>query len=393
MAIPVIMPRFGQGQEEATIVEWFKEEGEYVTQGEPLLSVETDKTVMDVETPVTGVLLKVKCFAQDVVPVAWVIAYIGEPGEEVVEDELASDEKEALAVAPAGIAPAPVEHEAHPKEQPGKVKATPVARRLAKEKGIALASITGTGSGGLITREDVESFAQQLLPGESESVPVKGMRKTIAERMQNSWQTVPHFTLTVVIDMSAAEVRRAQWNTERVDGEPKLTVTGLLIAVAARLLSKHRYLNASLSGVEILLHPQINIGMAVALEEGLIVPVLKGADDLSLAQIAVQSRDLTERARAGKLTPDHVTGGTFTVSNLGMLGVRQFTAIINPPESAILAVGSLEPQVVPVGGMLAIRSMMTVTLSVDHRVVDGALAGRFLADMKTALERPEMLFD
>lgn len=401
MATPVIMPKFGMAQEEATILRWYKEVGERVEKGEPLLEVQTDKVSMDVEAPADGVLLKVKFEPNQVVPVTVVIAYLGEPGEVVVEEEaLKPEEAEAVAGPSAGAGAVVTEPALAPEGPMGKVRATPVARKLAQERGIDLTLVKGTGPKGLIRTEDVEAYvaAAKAVPAVSaelaadEVVPLVGVRRTIAKRMQSSWQTAPHITFTVSIDVTAAEAQRAAWNGRRLPQEAKLSVTGLIVKAVASLLPKHPYLNASAGAEEIVLHRQVNIGMAVAMEDGLIVPVLKGADRLSLEEIAAESRDLAERARAGKLTLEDVQGGTFTVSNLGMFGVEQFTAIINPPESAILAVGTVKPELIIVDGRVVVGQMMRVTLSMDHRVADGALAGRFLADLKAALERPEGLF-
>ena len=387
MATPVIMPKFGMAQEEATIVRWYKQEGEHVERGEPLLEVMTDKVNMDVEAPASGVLLKAKYTVDDVVPVTVIIGYIGEPGEEIVEEEPPRVTKPVPRVVSAPAAP-----HAAAKVVSGKVKATPAARRLAREKGIDLSHVSGTGPDGLIRTEDVEAYVPLEAPVEGELVPLKGVRKIIAQRMEASWHAAPHISFTVSIDMTEAEARRTEWNAARGDEEPRLSVTGLIIKAVADLLPRHRYLNASLRGEEVLLHHAVNVGMAVARDEGLIVPVLKGADRLTLGEIAFQCSDLAERAREGKLTPDEVTGGTFTVSNLGMFGVEQFTAIINPPESAILAVGTLGPEPVVVGGNVEVRQRMRATLSVDHRVADGALAGRFLQDLRKTLEAPQPLF-
>jgi pyruvate dehydrogenase E2 component (dihydrolipoamide acetyltransferase) len=387
MATVVIMPKFGMAQEEATIVRWYKQEGEQVEQGEPLLEVMTDKVNMDVEAPASGVLLSAKYGVDEVVPVTVVIGYIGEAGEEIPEEQpqpMPGRPAKAVAVS---AAPQPA-----PKAKPGKVKATPAARRLARERGIDLSLVSGTGPDGLVRTEDVESFVPSEAPVEGELIPLKGVRKIIAERMEASWHAAPHISFTVTVDMTDAEARRAAWNEERSENEARLSVTGLLIKAVADLLPEHRYLNASLRGEDVLLHDHVNVGMAVAREEGLIVPVLKGADGLTLEEMAFQCSDLARRAREGKLSPDEVTGGTFTVSNLGMFGVDQFTAIINPPESAILAVGALGPEPVVLDESVVVRQRMRITLSVDHRIADGALAGQFLADLKTTLEKPEPLF-
>jgi pyruvate dehydrogenase E2 component (dihydrolipoamide acetyltransferase) len=387
MATAVIMPKFGMAQEEATIVRWYKQEGEQVQQGEPLLEVMTDKVNMDVEAPASGVLLAAKYGVDEVVPVTVVIGYIGEQGEEIPEEQ-----PQPMRAAPSKAIPVSAAPQPAPKARPGKVKATPAARRLAREKGIDLSLVSGTGPDGLVRTEDVESFVPSEAPVEGELVPLKGVRKIIAERMAASWQAAPHISFTVTIDMTDAEERRAAWNEKRAEDEARLSVTGLLIKAVADLLPRHRYLNASLRGEEVLLHDHVNVGMAVAREEGLIVPVLQEADGLTLEEIAVQCADLARRAREGKLSPDEVTGGTCTVSNLGMFGVEQFTAIINPPESAILAVGTLGREPVVIDESIVVRQRMRITLSVDHRIADGALAGQFLADLKTMLEKPEPLF-
>lgn len=387
MATPVIMPKFGMAQEEATIVRWYKQEGEQVERGEPLLEVMTDKVNMDVDAPASGVLLRVKYDVDDVVPVTVVIGYIGEPGEEIVEEEPSPEPEQVPKAATVSAAPQPTL-----KGKPGKVKATPAARRLAREKGIDLSHVSGTGPDGLVRTEDVEAFVPPEPLVEGEVVLLKGVRKIIAQRMETSWHAAPHISFTVTIDMTEAEARRVEWNEGRAEGEARLSVTGLLIKAVADLLATHRYLNASLRGEEVLLHDRVNVGMAVAREEGLIVPVVTGADALTLDEVAFQCSDLAQRAREGKLSPDEVTGGTFTVSNLGMFGVEQFTAIINPPESAILAVGTLGPEPVVMDGSIEVRQRMRITLSVDHRVADGALAGQFLADLRRSLEEPGSLF-
>jgi len=387
MAIAVIMPKFGMAQEEATIVRWYKQEGEHVERGEPLLEVMTDKVNMDVEAPASGVLLKSKYAVDDVVPVTVVIGYIGEPGEEIVEEEPPRVTKPAPMAVPVAAAP-----QAAAKAPAGKVKATPAARRLAREKDIDLSLVSGTGPDRLIRTEDVEAFVPHIAPVEGELVALKGVRKIIAQRMEASWHAAPHISFTVTIDLTEAESLRARWNEARAEGAPSLSVTGVIIKAVADLLPAHRYLNASLRGEEVLLHHAVNVGLAVARDEGLIVPVLEGADRLTLGEVACRCSDLAERARQGRLTPDEVTGGTFTVSNLGMFGVDQFTAIINPPESAILAVGALGPEPVVLDGRIEVRQRLRATLSVDHRVADGALAGRFLQDLKKTLEAPDSLF-
>jgi pyruvate dehydrogenase E2 component (dihydrolipoamide acetyltransferase) len=281
----------------------------------------------------------------------------------------------------------------------GKVRATPAARRVAREQGIDLQDVAGSGPRGRIQRADVLALpagpAAPEAPG-FEIVPLTGMRRTIATRMQHSYQTAPHITLTVEVDMSAAQALRGELNARaEVLGLPRVSVTAVLVKVCAWALQRHRWANASLHGEEIHLHQRSNIGVAVALEEGLIVPVIHGAERLGIAEIVVQLSELAERARQRRLTPQDVSGGTFTISNLGMYGIDRFTAILNPPESAILAVGRIVKRHVVIErgdrDEVAIRPMMNVTLSADHRILDGASAARFLRDVADALEHPNLL--
>lgn len=387
MATPVIMPKFGMAQEEATIVEWYVKKGQAVSQGDPLLSVETDKVAMDVEAPAGGVLLDILYQPGDVVPVTVVIAYLGDIGEEIqVKVKTLEPALEPKPAEPAGLP----EKETAPALK-DKVKATPVARRIARERGIDLALIKGTGPDGQIQREDVEAFNPEL-PPEPVQVKLSDMRKTIARRMQQSWQAAPHIVLSISLDMSAFEAGRAEYNKQQANVSHKASVTSLLIKAVAQVLPEHPYLNASFKENTITMLKDINIGMAVALDDGLIVPVIKRADKIGLKEITKRSKELSERAKSGYLAPDDVMDGTFTISNLGMFGVEQFSAIINPPESAILAVGSMQQEVRVVDGMLAIRPVMRMSLSVDHRVADGAAGGKFLAALKKVIEEPESLF-
>jgi pyruvate dehydrogenase E2 component (dihydrolipoamide acetyltransferase) len=270
------------------------------------------------------------------------------------------------------------------------VRATPAARRIARERGIDLALVPGTGPQGRVQAADVLAFEPAAA---AQVVPLTGVRRTIAERMTASYRTTPHIALTVRVDMGAFEETRAQLNARiEATDHPRVSVTTLLVKATAWALRQHPWLNSTLQGDEIRLLPQVNIGVAVALQEGLIVPVVREADRKGVAQIATQIEDLANRAREGRLTPADVAEGTFTVSNLGPLGVEQFTAILNPPQAAILAVGAVQPEVVPGdGGQTVVRPMMRMTLSVDHRIVDGAVAARFLDTLRKALEAPALL--
>ena len=422
MAVPVIMPKLEMAQETATVVEWLKQEGEHIEKGEPLLTVETDKVTLEIESPASGILAGVRAEPQQVVPVTKVIAYILQPGEEL--DESASqrvsesvtpvaqrlaasvgvDLSTVKGTGPRGrITKSDVEAAL---VSPGKVRATPAARRIAREREVELAAVNGSGPKGRVQAADVLALA--LTPGPSPEIgqgenviPLQGMRRTIAERMTASYQTTPHVTFTVRVNMSAFEEARARLNARaEATGRPRISATALIVKAVAWALQHHPWLNSTLrrrSGLalrdeEIHLLPEINVGVAVALEEGLIVPVVHQADCKSVAEIGAEVNDLATRAREGRLTPADVTGGTFTVSNLGPFGIEQFTAIINPPEVAILAIGATRPEpVVDEEGQVVVRPVMRMTLSADHRVVDGATAARFLADLREALEAPTLL--
>jgi pyruvate dehydrogenase E2 component (dihydrolipoamide acetyltransferase) len=368
-------------QETSTIVEWLVKEGDHVEKGQPLLEVVTDKVNMEVEAPASGVLTNIKAAPNDVVPVTQVIAYIAEPGEEIVEEVAA----EAV---PAREEPAPTEEPTAPAAMPtaaprtpGRVRASPMARRLAKEHMLDLGIITGTGPGGSITKADVLDAAQRgpepTAPGPpaTRTIPLVGRRRIIAERMQQSARQAPHIALTIEVDMSAAQAARGD-----------ASYTAMLIYAVARVLRKHPLLNSTLRDDQIVLLCEINIGVAVAIEDGLIVPVVKQADSKSLGEIDAELKQLTQRARAGNLTLDDVTGGTFTISNLGMFGIAHFRAIINPPEAAILAVGSIVVRPVVIDGGIHVRPIMTITASADHRILDGVVVAKFLRDVKGMLE-------
>ena len=427
MPVPVINPKLEMAQEAATVVEWLKREGERVEKGEPLLTVETDKVTVEVESPASGVLAGVRAVPGQVVPVTEVIAYILQPGEELSES--ASQQIGRLADLPLPLSSAPatpvaqrlaaaagvdlsavqgtglggrvtkVDVMAAAAPPPGKVRATPAARRSAREQEVDLQTIAGSGPRGRVQAADVATVAltpgpsPQIGRGETVVVPLAGMRRTIAERMTASYREAPHITFTVRVDMSGFERVRAQFNARaEAAGVPRASVTALIVKAVAWALKRHPYLNSTLRGEEIHLLPEVNVGVAVALEEGLIVPVVREADRKGVAEITAGVHDLTVRAREGQLGPADVAGGTFTVSNLGPFGIEQFTAIINPPQAAILAVGATQPEpVVDEEGQVVVRPVMRMTLSADHRVVDGAIAARFLADLREALEAPALI--
>jgi pyruvate dehydrogenase E2 component (dihydrolipoamide acetyltransferase) len=440
MPTPFIMPKFDMDQEEATIVEWLKSEGDQVELDESVLTVETDKVAIEVPSPASGKLTKISFNPGDVVPVTTVIAYILAEGE--TEDDLpkeaaiyrtesATVDQDELAVSEAKLENAvsatplasrmaqslgvdlkevPATKDRVTKEDvevyvrskgpaDGRVKtpATPAARRLAQEFDVDLALVSGSGPNGRVQEDDVKAFrpspaSQEVLA--MEMIPMVGIRKTIAERMQISFQEAPHIALTVEVDVSLLEKVRHRMNEIAAQREEqRMSLTALLVKITAWTLIRNPYLNATLAEDNIHLLSERNIGVATAVEDGLIVPVIRNADDKSVREINSDIKDFSQRARQGALTLDEVKGGTFTISNLGMFGINQFRAIINPPESAILAVGSVvrKPIVINDQDEVAVRPMMVMTLSADHRVIDGVTAARFLSDLVQAVETPDLL--
>jgi pyruvate dehydrogenase E2 component (dihydrolipoamide acetyltransferase) len=388
MAFSVVMPALEMAQETGKLVAWRKAEGDGVAKGEPLLEIETDKAVLEVESPADGVLAGINAQAGDVVPVGKIIAWIVRPGE-TLPSEIAAPGVQAHSGAETVRASAP----ARAVEIRAAGQISPKARRLAQERGVDIAKLRGSGPGGEILASDVLAAAESRSSCPSaaaEMEPASGIGRLMAERTTQSWTTVPHFF--VVRDVEASGLIEARdrmgSSTERAPGT-KLTYTDFLLALVARVLLKHPRMNASWTGAGIRVHEEINMGLAIAVEQGVVATVIHHADRLDLGEIAVQRRDLTEGARAGRLRPSEITGATFTISNLGMYHVDAFSAIISPPQAAILAVGSIAERVVPVNGRPAVRPMMTLTLSCDHRVVDGARAAVFLNEVAEAVREPE----
>jgi pyruvate dehydrogenase E2 component (dihydrolipoamide acetyltransferase) len=388
------MPALEMAQETGKIVSWLKKEGDVITKGEPILEVETDKVVVEVEAAADGVLAGVKSQEGDVVPVGVTIAWILAPGEQLpAEPAAAAPSARRITgqpqLATPGEAAAPTQTVA-PAE--GGPRISPKARRLAKERGVDIGRIRGTGADGTITSEDVLAAVQALAgtaaPGEAPAA-LSAVARLMAERTTQSWTQVPHFFLVRELDAGALLQAREQLGPpiERERGV-KLTHTDLLIALTARVLKKHPKLNASWAGNAIQPNPQVNISVAMAVTDGVVGAVIPNADAAALADIALQRRDLTERARSGRLRPADVAAGTFTITNLGMYNVDAFNAIIAPPQAASLAVGRIADRVVAVDGQPGVRPMMTVTLSGDHRVVDGAQAAVFLNDLAEAIRVP-----
>jgi pyruvate dehydrogenase E2 component (dihydrolipoamide acetyltransferase) len=393
MAIRVIMPVLAVAQETGRLVRWFKQEGEPVTKGEALMEVETEKSVVEIEAPASGMLANVTAAADDEIPVGQTIALILEKGEDPPQEaatafvstgpeEASASEKKTGSTRASVAATDPSGR--------NRTLASPAARRLAKERGVELASLQGSGPENAVVREDVLRFAPDVSTAvhpraiSKRTIQLSSMRRTIGERMTLSKQSVPHFYVNMDVDMTGVDRERSALKAAGADLVP--SINDFILEAVSRALSESPAMNASLTEDGIEQFTDVNIGLAVAMDDGLVVPVIHGADKLSVVEIALRSRDLYEKAQRKKLTPLDYQGGTFTVSNLGMFGVDSFVAIINPPQAGILAVGRVAPRVVPHGEGIAIRSMMTMTLSADHRVVDGAIGARFLEKVRQRLE-------
>jgi len=409
MSSQVTLPRLGQGMESGTIVRWLKSEGDRVEKGEPLYELDTEKVTQEVEADASGVLLKILAGEGEEIDVGKTVAVIGEEGEDYSSSESddSKDEEgqptEAVSESEDGrreevdtppSTPEPQVSESI--EDGGRVKASPLARRIARERGIELSAISGTGPEGRIVAEDVERAEQAPAAapagaaapvGEVEAIPLTGMRKTIARRMTEAWEA-PAFQIAMTADMSAA-VRLREKLVERVaEGDAKPTYSDILAKVAAVALMRHRAVNALFAGDEIQIQPTANVGFAVAVPNGLVVPVLRSAETKTIQQLAAERAEVVGRIREGKLRQEDLEGGTFTISNLGMYGVERFVAVLNPPQAAILAVGAIEERAVVSDGELAARPVMELTLTCDHRSVDGATASEFLRTVKQFLEEP-----
>ena len=411
MAEVIEMPRLSDTMTEGVIAKWHKKVGDPIRPGDLLAEIETDKATMEFEAPVGGVLLYIGAPENQPIPVGVPIAIIGKPDEDISallpkgDSSSASarprDSEPALSASgsvPSSMpAPAPVEA-ASPSE--ARLKASPLARKMAKEAGIDLRQLQGTGEGGRIIRRDVEAYLSRTAEIKAPSlptppstapyqeVPLSQMRKTIARRLTASMQEAPHFYLTRSISMEAAATWREKLNAL---SPTKISFNDLIIKAVATALRKHPYLNAAWMGDHIRLHQEIHIGFAVAVDEGLIVPVIRHADRKGLSEIATETVTLAQKARERKLSPEEYTGSTFSISNLGMFGIEEFTAVINPPEAAILAVGAIQPTPVVKGDKIEVERRMRVTLSCDHRVVDGATGAAFLATLTELLEEPARL--
>ena len=392
--------------ESGTIVRWLKAEGDTVEKGEPLYELDTEKVTQEVEADASGTVLKILAGEGEEIEVGKAIAVIGEEGEEVPEEAPESKAEETAEPKAEAAAEPAEEPEAEPEPEPvarsengGRVKASPLARRIARERGIDLASLSGTGPEGRIVAEDVEraekaaapraapTAAPAPPPGEVEVVPLTGIRKAIARRMTEAWEA-PAFQITMTADMTAAIRLREALVERQGEGDAKPTYSDILTKVCAVALMRHRAVNAVFAGDEIHVLPTADVGIAVAVPNGLLVPVLRRCETKTIPQLANERAELVARTREGKLRQEDLEGGTFTISNLGMYGVERFVAVLNPPQAAILAVGAIEERAVVRDGELAARPVLEMTLTCDHRTVDGATASEFLRTVKQFLEEP-----
>lgn len=436
MAKVVIMPALGMAQETGTLLQWLKAPGDTVTKGEPLMEVETDKTTVEIEAPASGILSNVSAQPGDVVPVGQTIAVILRPGEAApqvssipatvsesvvspitavratpIAQRIAAEHNVDLAqVRPTGgkvqkddvlAYLATVSQDRPPMLMLNRVPASPKARRLAQERDLDLKTIRGTGPDGAVLAADV--LAVTLVPSTAADVAANGkinpatepmavsrIWQVMAQRLSQAWTTIPHFYLLREVNAT----RLIAWlDDTRGRLAEKITYTDLLVKVTAAALNRHPRLNAAWLNDTIVLNQAINIGLAVAIEDGLVVPVIHHADQLGLGQLAARRTELVTRAQAAKLAPDDLSGGTFTISNLGMYGVDAFSAIVNPPQAAILAVSRIADRVVPLKGLPAVQPMLTLSLSCDHRVVDGARGAQFLQTLADLIEDPVRLLD
>ena len=429
MATKVIMPKLSPTMEEGQISRWLKKEGDKVSMGEPLAEIDTDKATMEMQALANGVLRKILVNEGQAAPLGQLIAVIGEPNEDIAS---------LLSEAPAAAAPAkqeekkpePEQEKPAPQPQPqakaataaagqpsraengnqaasGRMIVSPLAARMAAEAGIDLRSLQGSGPGGRIIKKDIEAaisqpkaapapqqFPRAVEPGRVQQIgaspyhdePASEIRKTIAKRLVTSLGPVPHFFLTTEIEMDrAAEMRKG---INALDPELKISINDIIIKVAAAALIQHPAVNASFQEKFVRYYQNADIGVAVAIEDGLITPVVRAADQKTLSEIAAEVRELAERARTRKLKPEEYTGASFSVSNLGMFGIDEFTAVINPPEGAILAIGAMTPKPVVRDNEIVVRQIMRVTMSCDHRVIDGATGAKFLQTFKKILENP-----
>jgi pyruvate dehydrogenase E2 component (dihydrolipoamide acetyltransferase) len=408
MATKVHMEALSPTMEEGRLAKWTKHEGDAVKTGDTLAEVETDKAVMELVARADGQLIKVLAPEGATVPVGSVVAYIGQPGEKVDGGEPAPQSAQSAvrgAPEPQQRTPSAV-RSAPETADDARVKASPLAKRMAKDAGVDLKLVQGSGPGGRVVKRDLEgappaaavevprtAHRAPRTPVEGapltpfEDVPLTQIRKTIAKRLAASIGPIPHFFLTTEVDMERAAEAREALNRQLGD-QGKVSFNDIVIKAVALALTKHRACNAWFQDDHIRYWNEVHLGMAVAVEDGLITPVIRDADRKTLAEIGAEARELAQRARNRKLKPDEYTGATFSVSNLGMFDIDQFTAVINPPESGIIAVGSIVPKPVAEEGQVVVRRRLRLTMSCDHRVIDGATGAQFLKTLKQMLENP-----
>ncbi len=433
MATKVYMEALSPTMEEGHLVTWLKKEGDEIAEGDVLAEVETDKATMELVARGSGILRKTFLAEGGTADVGVVIAVIagadedisaieaeagggGASGAAAAEPEAAEAEAKGQAATQASpaaegtgapaTAPAPSGESAAGAPADGRIKASPLARRLAEEGGVELSEVSGSGPGGRIVKRDIEAALEGGAPAAEApaveapaptsdaaytDVPLSQMRKTIARRLSQSIGPIPHFFLTVEIDMTEAMALRKKINERFADEGIRVSPNDLVIKATAMALLRHPWVNAAWTGEAIRQYSDVHIGVAVAVDEGLITPVIRNAHRKGVTEISTEVKELAGRARDKKLMPDEYTGGTFSISNLGMFGIQEFTAVINPPEAAILAVGAAEERVVVENGEMVVRSRMRVTLSCDHRVIDGATGAQFLQTLKRNLEDPMMM--
>jgi pyruvate dehydrogenase E2 component (dihydrolipoamide acetyltransferase) len=419
MAEVIRMPRMSDTMTEGVIVSWLKKVGDKVKSGDVMAEVETDKATMELESYTDGTLLYIGVKEGEAVPVDGVIAVVGkegedfkslladsgsqkpvakeEPKEEQPTQQQPTTDKKQQAAPESKPAPQPFKEEEHASEGDDRLKASPLARKIAEEKGISLEGVKGSGDNGRIVKRDVENYSPQAGSAQGKAAPsiqgqegyedvrVSQMRKTIARRLAESKFSAPHFYLTMEIDMTRAMEARKSMNDFL---GAKVSFNDMIIRASAAALKRHPKVNASWLGDNIRYYKHVNIGVAIAVEDGLVVPVIRFADQKPISAISQEVKDFAEKAKSKKLQPTDFEGSTFTISNLGMFGIDEFTAIINPPDACILAVGAIKEQPVVKNGQITVGNIMKVTLSCDHRVVDGATGAQFLQTLKQFLEEP-----
>jgi pyruvate dehydrogenase E2 component (dihydrolipoamide acetyltransferase) len=413
MPTEVIMPKVDMVMETGTLMEWLKKEGDVVCKGDPLYVINSDKAAIELESPADGILAGITAQPGDVVPVSEVIAYILAPGE-ALPVKKASKVETGQSIAPVAAAVAEAGPEIAEKVDSDKVRATPLARRMARDLNVDLAQLSGRGPRGRVHKADVLAYQPAPAPAgrpiaaahpsiavtavplpdarRKQVIPLAGVRKIIAERMSASAFSAPHIHLSLRVDMTeAGRLRERLLEPLQAATGQRLSYTAILACAVTAVLPHHPYLNASLAEEGIILWEDIHLGIATSVEDNLMVPVIRGAQSQSLREIVASLADLTERARTRRLTPSEMTGSTFTISNLGMYGIETFTAIINPPEAAILAVGKMVDTPVKTADGFEFRPMMQLTACADHRIADGATVARFLEELKTTLENPYLL--